>query len=345
MNRALMDTLRSAVGMVIPVWFPTHLTSQQIQESLLSTLDDCDHYLPWHHIVLAVDGDERSYQIARDLQAACQQRHSTTFDIIYQAENCGKGSAVSLGVQWFLEKEGLTYLTIRDADGDHALNDLPTLFRLAHHVQAAEQTDTLIIIGRRNQTHRALGFIRGEFEALLNRVLVEAVRFALARHQMILKSQYFSLSAEYPDIHSGYKLYSRHVCELMVRQPWEHPPWVAGEIYRYGVEAVPFIEGALAGGIVGEVTRLTGEPRFTGHNAFARSETNGSVILWTFLRLGIGPSQAAAILDNHISRPTLWTDPQGREALLQLRRYVLERLYQAAQQPAAPPDVKTGAYF
>lgn len=344
-NRQLMETLRRSVAMVIPVWFPTSLSSQQIQDSLLSTLDDCDHYLPWEQVVLVVDGDERGYRIARDLQAACQQRHSSTFDVLYHAENRGKGYAVSLGAQWFLEKTGLAYLTIRDADGDHALNDLLNLMRLAIHLQATEQTDALIVIGRRNHPHRVLGFIRGEYEALLNRVIVDAVRFALARHQTVLNTQYFSLAGEYPDVHSGYKLYSRKVCELMVQQPWERPPWVAEEIYRFGVEAVPLVEGMLAGAMVGEITRLTREPGFTGHSAFAKSETNGSVILWTFLRIGIGPDQGAAMLDNHISRLTWWTDPQGREHLLQLRRYVLERLHQAAQQPSGLADVKAGAFF
>ncbi|MBI3329517.1 MAG: hypothetical protein HYZ81_22790, partial [Nitrospinae bacterium] len=219
------------------------------------------------------------------------------------------------------------------------------LLRLAIHLQSTEGTDKLLIIGRRNHPHRTLGFIRGEYEALLNRVVLEAVRFTLAQHQIVLKTQYFSLSGEYPDVHSGYKLYSRNVCELMVQQPWERPPWVNGAIYRYGVEAVPFVEGVLAGAIVGEITRLTREPRFTGHSAFAKPETNGGVILWTFLRSGIGPDQASAILDNHISRLTLWTDPQGREDLLRLRRRVLEPLLQAAQQPPSLADAKAGSYF
>ena len=58
--------------------------------------------------------------------------------------------------------------------------------------------------------------MRGEFETLLNRVLVEAVSFALAQRQHILNTRYFSLLGEYPDLHSGYKVYSRRVCELMV---------------------------------------------------------------------------------------------------------------------------------
>ena len=37
--------------------------------------------------------------------------------------------------------------------------------------------------------------------------------------------------------------------------------------YRYGVEAVPFVEGVMAGAVVGEITRLTQEPDFSGHGA------------------------------------------------------------------------------
>ena len=217
--------------------------------------------------------------------------------------------------------------------------------RMAVALRADEGTDRVIIVGRRNHLHRALGWIRGEFETLLNRVLIDAVRFALAQRQQVLNTRYFSLSGDYPDLHSGYKIYSRRVCELMVERPWERPPWVGTEIYRYGVEAVPFVEGVMAGAIVGELTRLTQEPDFSGHGAFARPETNGSVLLWTFLRLGISGSHAAAILDNHIARLVLWTDPHGRASLQELRRYVLERLHPSPHASAQLPDRQGAIYF
>ena len=178
-----------------------------------------------------------------------------------------------------------------------------------------------------------------------NRVLVDAVGFALAQRQQVLNTQYFSFAGECPDLHSGYKIYSRRICELMVERPWECPPRVGPEIYRYGVEAVPFVEGVMAGAIVGEVTRLTQEPDFSGHDASARPEANGSILLWTLLRLGIGAKQAAAILDNHLSRLTLWTDPQGREALLELRRYVLGNVSLSISEPYAAPIMKGTRYF
>jgi hypothetical protein len=344
-NLQRMDVMRRSVGMLIPVWFPPTLSDHQVRDTLLDTLHDCEHFLPWEHVVLVVDGDARSYAVVQDLQAACRQRHGQAFDVVYSAENGGKGAAVFRGTQWFLEKPGLEFLTIRDADGDHALNDLVNLMRLAVTLRVSERTEALIIVGGRNHPHQALGWIRGEFETLLNRVLVDSARFALAQRQHVLNTRYFSLSGEYPDLHSGYKVYSRRVCELMVERSWECPPWVGPEIYRYGVEAVPFIEGVMAGAVVGEISRLTREPEFTGHAGFARAETNGAVLLWTFLRLEIQASQAAAILDNHIPRLTLWTGPEGRESLLQLRRIVLDKLPQTHQQSASSTDVKAGFYF
>jgi hypothetical protein len=344
-NSQLMDLMRHSLGMVIPVWFPPNLPADQMREILLTTLHDCEHFLTWEHVVLVIDGDTRSYTLVQALQASCQQSYGKAFDLVYSPENRGKGYAVFRGAQWFLEKQELEYLTIRDADGDHALNDLVNLMRLAVALQNQEETDLLIIVGRRNHPHRALGWIRGEFEALLNRVLVDAVRFALAQRQQVLRTQYFSLSGEFPDLHSGYKVYSRRVCELMVAHRWERPPWVGEEIYRYGVEAVPFVEGAMAGAIAGEITRLTQEPNFSGHGAFARPQANGSVLLWTFLRLGIKPQQAATLLDNHLSPLTLWTDPHGRAFLLELRQYVLRRLHEAVQEPSLPPDVKACPHF
>jgi hypothetical protein len=337
-----MAVMRRSLGMLIPVWFPPTLSDDEVRDNLLDTLHDCEHFLPWEHAVLVVDGDARSYAVVQDLQSSCRQRHGQAFNVIYCTENGGKGAAVFRGTQWFLEKDGLEYLTTRDADGDHALNDLVNLMRLALALRASESTDKVIVVGRRNHPHRALGWMRGELEALLNRVLVDAVRFALAQRQQVLNTRYFSLAGEYPDLNSGYKIYSRRVCELMVERKWERPPWVGPEIFRYGVEAVPFVEGAMAGGIVGEITRLTQEPDFSSHGAFARPETNGSVLLWTFVRLGIGVLQAAAILDNHLLRPTLWTDPQGKASLLELRRYVLDRLYHAAKEPHQFPEIRAG---
>jgi hypothetical protein len=344
-NLHLMETLRRSLAMLIPVWFPLSVSPEQIRDSLLATLHDCEHYLPWEHVVLVVDGDERSHRIVQEVQAACKHRYGCTFDVIHSVENRGKGSAVCRGAQWFLEKRGLEYLTIRDADGDHVLNDLPNLMRQAMLLRATEGTDHLIIIGRRSDPHRALGFLRGEFETLLNRVLIEAVRFALAQQQRVLNTRYLSPIGECPDLHSGYKLYSRHICELLVQHPWERPPWVGADIYRYGVEAVPFVEGVLAGAMVAEIHRLVQEPRFTGHGAFARPETNGKVILWTFLRLRIPANQAAAILDNHVPRLPLWTDPHGREVLLEFRRYILEALFKGIQPPSPIPAMKEGAYL
>jgi hypothetical protein len=331
--------------MVIPVWFPPTVTDGRVRENLLATLRGCEHYLPWEHVVLVVDGDARSAAIVQELQGAWRQRHGQAFDVVYSPENRGKGFAVFRGAEWFLERHDLHYLAVRGADGDHALNDLANLMRLTAVLRADTGSDALIIIGRRNHPHRALGWIRGEFETLLNRVLVESLRFAMARRQEVLKTQYFSLSDEYPDIHSGYKVYSRKICELIVQRTWERPPWVGAEIFRYGVEAVPFVEGGMAGAIVGEVTRLTREPEFSGHAAFAQPETNGSVLLWAFLRLGITPQQATVLLDNHMSRLALWTDPHGRESLVELRRYVSEGLVRATGEVCTVSDVKARLYF
>ena len=336
--------MRRSLGMLIPVWFPPTLSDGQVRETLLDTLHDCEHYLPWEHVVLVVDGDARSYAVVQDLRTVCRQRHGQAFDVLYSAENGGKGAAVLRGTQWFLERDGLEYLITRDADGDHVLNDLVNLMRMALALRADGDTDRVIVVGRRNHLHRALGWIRGEFETLLNRVLVDALRFVLAQRQQVLNTRYFSLSGDYPDLHSGYKVYSRRVCELMVEHPWERLPWVGPEIYRYGVEAVPFVEGVMAGALVGEITRLTREPDFSGHGAFVRPETNGSVLLWTFVRLGIGAPQAATILDNHLPRLTLWTDPQGKSALLELRKYVMERLHSSPQVESEKSKATTNYY-
>ena len=68
-------------------------------------------------------------------------------------------------------------------------------------------------------------------------------------------------------------------------------------------------------------------------------------MLWTCLRLGIETPQATSILDNHLSQLALWTSPQGRASLLELRQFVLRRLHEAAQEPSSPIEVKANSYF
>jgi hypothetical protein len=144
-HRPLVDLMRRALGMVIPIWFPPSLSVDQVWAGLLVTLHDCDHFLPWEHVALVVDGDVRSYPIVQELQDSCRQQHGQAFDVIYSADNKGEGYAVVRGAQWFLEKQDLEYLTIRDADGGHALNDLVNLMRLALTLHVSEGTDALLI--------------------------------------------------------------------------------------------------------------------------------------------------------------------------------------------------------
>ena len=84
-----------------PVWFPPTVSDDQVRDTLLDTLHDCEHFLPWEHVVLVVDGDARSYAVVQNLQAACRQRYGQAFEVLYSAENGGKGAAVIRGTQWF----------------------------------------------------------------------------------------------------------------------------------------------------------------------------------------------------------------------------------------------------
>jgi hypothetical protein len=50
-------------------------------------------------------------------------------------------------------------------------------------------------------------------------------------------------------------------------------------------------------------------------------------------------------MDNHFPRLTLWTDPQGRSVLLELRRYVMEKLQISPQVDSLYSDVMTSHYY
>jgi hypothetical protein len=61
--------------------------------------------------------------------------------------------------------------------------------------------------------------------------------------------------------------------------------------------------------------------------------------------MGIKAIQAAAIIDNHMARMIMWSDPQGRASLLELRRYVVEKLLASSQAPNTFSVVEAIPYF
>ena len=69
--------------------------------------------------------------------------------------------------------------------------------------------EEVLVLGRRSSKQRPLGFLRGELEELADRVLLDALAYDAAVSGVPLRLECATAVEEYPDFHSGYKLFSR----------------------------------------------------------------------------------------------------------------------------------------
>ena len=239
-----IDAMRRHTGVVIPVYFPANadlgLGQALLADNVRAYVQQVDDPA---RICLSVDGAEHEMEIAEALATECGVMAVCT------PENMGKMNGLRHGVHalWGREKrEELRYVAAVDSDGDHFANELLNLVRAAVHVQEREGGEVLAL-GRRSSKHRPMGFLRGELEELADRVLLDALAFRAAKSGEPLRMEYATTHEEYPDFHSGFKLYSRGVVEPVFLGEPELCALEPAAYYRHGCEAVAIVEALLAG--------------------------------------------------------------------------------------------------
>ncbi|MFQ6111350.1 MAG: hypothetical protein ACE5LX_04875, partial [Nitrospinota bacterium] len=276
-----------ALGVVMPVWFNPRLPLRTIGERLRLTLSGTELYIGQGKLVVVVDGDARSLRVLKELLKEGVGPPEGHQRLIHLRRNRGKGRALVEGLKALLPQKDLHFFAFRDGDGDHYLNDLMNLYRYALWMREKGANDDLIVIGRRAHIGRSVGMARADFEVILSRVTLEALKFHLARKGRALDLRFLSGYEEVPDLMSGYKIVSRSLAELIVRRDWQEVlPKRTIDLYRYGMELIPLVEGATRGGLLGEVQRRVGEERgLSGHGRFADPRVNAGLALWLFLRL------------------------------------------------------------
>jgi hypothetical protein len=315
--------VKDIAGMVVPAWFSRKTTTALAERLLALTLDNYEQYVRAENVCLVVDGDKRSLRIARKVQKALA-KGGVAFDVLCLEENRGKHYAVKEGVLRLMRNRGIEYFVVRDCDADHFICDLPNLVRSAHHISVSEKTDRVLVIGRRIDRHRPLGFFRGEMEELCNRVMLDSFNYWLARRGRVFNAQYYAPYGNVPDFKSGYKVYSRGLARrIFTRQPRllcleEKDYW------RHGAEPIVMIEAVVAGSTIGEMNRTTFDVQptttFTESSAM---DMHVKTLAWMFCRLGIPLACAEQMFDNHIPRLLLVTDTAGRKQLDVLKRDTL----------------------
>ncbi len=321
LSEAAWEVMQRQVGIVIPVYFPQGVDNDLGRELLRDTIHGYVQQMDDPaSLCLSVDGAHYGKEIAEDLAREYQVQ------ICCAAENRGKLQAVRHGMERLLEDTALSYLVVVDSDGDHFANELLNFVRMAQYAQAHADIEEVLVLGRRISRHRPLGFLRGELEELASRVLLDALAYDAAVKGRPLRLECVTTLEEFPDFHSGYKLFSRGAA----REVFLGTPQLCGAsedaYFRHGCEAVMAIEAMQSGAYLALVNRSTmNEQPISTFGLLDRERMVADKIIWSCKRLEIPSHFVDQWLRNHMPRLLLNTlAPQGQDELKQIRRLVLE---------------------
>ncbi len=334
--------LPDRLGMVIPAWFAPQVSEQQIEDLLRQTLAGCPRLVSPDRLAVVVDGCARVEAVCRRLQEEWSDSFGRPFGLLANPQNQGKGSAVARGLAYLCAEAPPAWIVTRDADGDHRVSDMPRLVALGEQIREEQGTEYVAVIGGRQSLYRPMNWLRGELEYWVDEVATEAYKFALAREGRALNTQYWAAYGPYPDLESGCKLFSTAAARLVARAlPAEADRHPELDLLRWGCEIIPLTEVVLAGGVLGEMRRLTyeGQP-VSGYEGESSVLLYANQLIWLGLRLQLTRAQAAQLLDNALLRRPLWSDPRGREIALDIRRQVLAPL----TGPEAPEEIRVSRH-
>lgn len=297
------DIMYQQTGIVIPIYLPKEIDTSQIEKLLRDNVKLCCRQVSNPEMVcLSVDGEAFGSQLADRLAK------ELGVSICVSPENRGKLQAVAAGMRTLLDSKDPTYLAIIDQDGDHLANELLNFVTTAQHIAEERATDRVLVLGRRISRHQSLGFLRGELEELADRMLLDALFYRAAVAGRPLPLEYVTTLDEYPDVHSGYKLFSRRTA----RDVFLTEPQAAGVsddcYYRHACEAVMVVEALESGAYLGAVNRTsTYQQPVSTFGLLDANRLTADMIIWPCKRLEIPPSFVNQWLANHVPRLSLGT--------------------------------------
>ncbi len=317
---AAARAVRQRTAVVIPVYFPAGAAPDLAGRLLRDNVGAFAAQVGTPaHICLSVDG------LAHGRAAAAELGRELGVQVVVAADNRGKLSALRAGAAHMLADPVFDFLAAVDMDGDHFAPELHNLARAALHARQSGSAGEVLVIGSRTSKHRPMGLWRGELEELADRVLLDALQYHAACTGQPLCLEWATAVEEYPDFHSGYKLFTRQaaVAALLAE------PQLLGvsddAYYRHGVEAVMTVEALLAGARLVLVRRSTvNEQPVSAFGRLERTRLVADKMVWPCRRLGVPAPFVDQWLRNHMPRLLLATlAPQGKEELLAIRRLVM----------------------
>lgn len=325
---------RGRVGMVMPIWFPPAYPRERMVAILRGSLADVETFFAQGHAVAVVDGAPHVEPAVEQVWKEFHCGNRSPFEILKSEVNRGKGGAVAQGLAQLLGHEELEAFVIRDDDGDHFLNDAPSLYALLRQMAEETGSDLLLVNGRRSDLHWPLGFVRGQYELLLDEVVWSALEYSAARKGRAVARNYFGRFGRVPDFKSGYKMYGRGAARLVVEAS-EAVATSEPAMLRWGCEILPVVEVIEAGGWLGEVIRkaLASQPLSTYAYGADWQAIHVAMLRWTFLRLDIPAEVAVCLFDNALSTLPFLQHPQGFQEMMALREAVMTATYPGAPLP------------
>lgn len=314
------EVTRKHTGVVIPVYLPVTVDRKTGEHLLRDTVSALiDHISDPTAVCLSVDGHECGEDIAQKIAKEFGTRISQA------PENKGKLNAIIHGMRDLLAGSDHQYLAVIDQDGDHFGNELANLVRVAEHIASFADSDRVMVLGQRRSRHRPMGLLRGEMEELADRVLLDALQYHASVTGRPMRLEYALLMDEFPDFHSGFKVFDRTTAKSIFLSD----PEMAGAnetcYYRHSVESVLTVEALESGAYLGTATRSTlNEQPITTFGLFNRIQLVADKMIWPCLRLEVQPHFVRQWLSNHIPRLLLSTlAPDGARELEEIRRAVM----------------------
>ena len=326
-----MTALNENTGIVIPVFLPPDSEydsgKRLIENTTLSFLRDVSKPAS---VCLSADGPGTGSSVVREMTNVL---HVSS---VFSDRNRGKLNALRLGVAHLLEMKSFDFIAVVDQDGDHFANELPNLIRAAQYVRGLTDNNRLFVLGGRISRHKPLGFLRGELEALADRILLDALCYNAAVTGKPLALQFVSSMDAFPDFHSGYKVFSLQTAQDVFLSPSNPCGLSERAYYQDAVEAVISVEALTAGAAFIQVNRTTyDEQPLTTFGRLDRIELSKNMILWPCRRLNIPPHFIKQWLDNHIPELLLSTlVPDGQREILNIRSHVLKDIGMTDDPPA-----------
>ena len=313
----MIESLYPMLGMIIPTYFSDQTPEGIIRELFAMTLCHLDHYLPLAQVEVVIDGDQRALPIIRELGASLDQ----PFDLVVLEENQGKLGAIRAGLERLYERWPNTEAAvIRDCDGDHGSEALPSFMRLSQELKSASN-GLYMIAGARTSRHHPMGWMRGELETILDAVTIDALAFSLAKQNRLLDLTYCATQRAVPDISSGYKLYSRELVQHIFFTQTNTACLSPYDYDHLAPETAPFVEAMLQGALYGEIERSTfnGQPT-TSFGEFEHAHLYGRLLAWVWTRLDVPLDVGLQMYDNHAAPSLLLTTENGIQAVEAVRQ-------------------------